>query len=126
MPKCKICQQEVENIIKHGWEAHPEEMRKRAAQGRERSLATRREMKQLAEKARKREEAPSPLNAVSLAAILKEFRFPLTPKMVAGYQVFLARDKDISFSDFIDMLIDDVVEKRGLNVFEEAQNVKSR
>ncbi|GAI91365.1 unnamed protein product [marine sediment metagenome] len=126
MPKCKLCNQDVENIIKHGWEAHPDEMRERARRGREKALLARQQKaKGVKDDTGKREPAKNPLDAVSLAAILKEYKFPLTPKMVAGYQTVLARDRDISFSEFIDMLIDDVFESRGLKVFEEAENVKA-
>lgn len=126
MPRCKLCNQDVDNIVVHGWQAHPDEMRERARRGREKALLARQQKSKGKGDTGKREPAQSPLDAVSLAAILREYKFPLTPKMVAGYQTVLARDRNTSFSDFIDMLIDDVFESRGLNVFEEAESVKDR
>ena len=133
--QCDLCKKDVKNYISHMWAEHREEMLRRSKENVIKAQNARRKKGGgAAPPPEPRPEpdhtstkgAKDPQTATTLTAYQSKYEFQMTPTMLAGYEVFLSKDKKVSFPDFLDWLVEDAFAARGLNVFEEQANAKGR
>ena len=115
MAKCKFCGMDVPQLelFKHFNTQHPEEMKEaRRKGGKGKGVAAK-------ERVLKSDVTLNPVQAAIMEFVGEKLQLPMTPALIYGYFCAKKMGFDGNVAEFLQEVIDDFFQARGLNYYEE-------